>query len=439
MMEIEKEMDVEGTHIKCIQTTEDSIKILDYDYKKCNGCGICVDLCPEKALQLGPIVEIATGLDAPPVLIDLEACVFCGMCACFCPVSAYEMTLNDKNYMDLDEYPHLDSKAEPNERCKPCALCEPVCPTEAITTVFYPTRDDLGPLREDVEGTITVDPEKCNLCGICPKFCKAFIILEKEPHPKDLVPYEQLLVDEDLCDYCELCVGICPEEAIEVKGKRLDVEMEFSGSIDIDQSLCIGCKRCDIVCPYDAMDVTKPFEGSIRLLERELPKCDPVGCHGCFNVCPSDCWYIPPDGIIDVEEDQCIFCGACANACHIHTIEVERHGVHHTEVKNTPWAIEWKDAIKSIVTGLKRRPDTSTAVVPPEIEKVPLPEIEVPERDSHLLQLAGDRLSLIEPVMRKAKVRFIWEREQISPAAEKIATRIKEAESHSNEGEEMDE
>jgi 4Fe-4S ferredoxin len=96
MMEIEKEMTVEGSLIRCIQKTPESEKVLDYDYKRCIGCSICVDLCPKKALQEGPLLEIATGLDAPPVMIDLDACVFCGMCVNFCPVRAFEMTVEDK-------------------------------------------------------------------------------------------------------------------------------------------------------------------------------------------------------------------------------------------------------------------------------------------------------------------------------------------------------
>ena len=96
MMEIEKDMEIEDSHIRCKQKTADSEKVLDYDYKKCAGCSICVALCPKKALQEGPLQEIAKGMDAPPVLIDLDACVFCGMCVNFCPVQAFSMKVKER-------------------------------------------------------------------------------------------------------------------------------------------------------------------------------------------------------------------------------------------------------------------------------------------------------------------------------------------------------
>ena len=99
-MEIEKDMEVEDSHIRAIQKTPQSDRVLDYDYKKCAGCSICVALCPKKALQEGPLKEIATGMDAPPVMIDLDSCVFCGMCANFCPVGAIRMTVREKKPED---------------------------------------------------------------------------------------------------------------------------------------------------------------------------------------------------------------------------------------------------------------------------------------------------------------------------------------------------
>lgn len=96
MMEIEKDMEVEGSVIRCKQKTAASEKVLDYDYKRCAGCSICVALCPKKALEEGPLKEIAKGMDAPPILIDLDTCVFCGMCANLCPLRAFKMTVEEK-------------------------------------------------------------------------------------------------------------------------------------------------------------------------------------------------------------------------------------------------------------------------------------------------------------------------------------------------------
>jgi len=103
MMEIEKEMDVQDSHILAKQKTKEKEILLDYDYKKCAGCSICVALCPKQALQEGPLQEIAKGLDAPPVLIDLDACAFCGMCVNFCPTRAFKMTLRELPAPDAAE------------------------------------------------------------------------------------------------------------------------------------------------------------------------------------------------------------------------------------------------------------------------------------------------------------------------------------------------
>jgi 4Fe-4S ferredoxin len=336
------------------------------------------------------------------------------------------------DFRELEQYPKLEAGAVPNEKCLPCLLCEPVCPTKAIKVSFNQTREDFGPLRKGIEGKISIDKDKCNLCGRCARFCKAFLLVEKgekEKSPQDLQPYDQLLVDEELCDYCDLCVPLCPEEAIIVEGPPLEAEAElkFQGKIEIDKDLCIGCGRCALVCPYEAIDVKKPFEGEIKLIEKNLVKCDPLGCQACFNVCPAKCWYVDERGKAAPVKEQCIFCGACAKACPVLAIDVDRSGVHHTEIKETPWASEWKDAISSIMTGEKKRPDVSRAVAPPDIERPQLPKIEMPVRDPELQRLVDEALRPVVPILKKPKVRFIMEREPAQVACAKIVERMKKA------------
>ncbi len=119
-----------------------------------------------------------------------------------------------------------------------------------------------------------------------------------------------------------------------------------------------------------------------------------MGCHACFNVCPADCWYVGEDGKIKVEKDQCIFCGACANSCHCFAVEVDPVGVTHTPVKETPWAeegVEGGDLRHRQKS--RRRPDLSGIVVPPEIERVPIPEVEAPARDPDLISKINEALA----------------------------------------------
>jgi len=334
-----------------------------------------------------------------------------------------------RSFRELEQYPRLVAEAVPNERCLPCLLCEPVCPTGAIKVIFTGTREDFGPLREGLEGKISIDREKCNLCGICARFCKAFLLVEKgekEKSPCDLVPYEQLLVDEELCDYCGLCVPICPEEAITVEGEPLEGEPKanLAGEIEIDKDLCIGCGRCVLVCPYQAVEAKKPFEGEIRLIEKKMEKCDPLGCQACFNVCPAQCWYVDERGKAAPVKEQCILCGACAKVCPVEAIEVKRAGVSHTEVKETPWATEWKDALDSLVTGEKSRPDTSKAVAPPLLERPPLARVEMPRIDPELLRLVEEALRPLGPALRKPRTRKILEKVTPEKASAEIMERM---------------
>ena len=349
-------------------------------------------------------------------------------------VKAAEERGKPMDFSMLPEYPRLLCEAVPNDKCLPCLLCEPVCPTKAIRVTFNRTREDIGPLRQGIEGRISGDQDKCNLCGRCAKFCKAFLLLDRtdrDKEPQKLAPYEQLLVDEELCDYCGLCVAICPEEAISVEGEPLKAEppLKFEGRIEVDRDLCIGCGRCALVCPYQAMDIKKPFQGEIRMVEKNLVRCDPQGCQACFNVCPAKCWYVDERGKAAPAKDQCIFCGACQKACPVSAIEVERSDVSHTEIKETPWAEEWKQAISAIKTGSRERPDVSSALSPPDIERQPMPAPEKPEVDPELLKLVDEAVGPLAELIKKPKVRQILEKEPVDVASRKIIERLEKSKS----------
>lgn len=430
-LDVAVDSEVSGSHFLFTQRTGKSKKLLDYDYKRCNGCGICIDICPKKCIEPGPLIEIATGLDAPPVIIDHTRCSFCGMCASFCPVRAIRMTRDGKDILQLEEFPHLDSSVIFNDKCLPCLICKKSCPEEAISVEFtFTKKETLAPFKPGKKGEIEIDMKKCTLCGLCADFCPAFILVEKKPEANDLMPFQDLLVEREKCDYCGLCVPFCPEDAIKVKG---DFDMEeikkivpkITGTIKVDNNKCTRCGWCQAVCPYDAAVVTKPFEGEISLIDAKLKGCDPVGCHGCFNVCPSKAWVIPRDKKIDVVRDFCTYCGACEKACHVKAIGVKRTKAKHTGLPETSWAQDWKKAIDCLTTGERDRPDISgTLSVEKEARKKEEPIVK-PEIDERMRELVDRRIERITSLLGKKQVRRAWEKKDSEQAVVEIKKRMK--------------
>ncbi|MDY6959234.1 MAG: 4Fe-4S binding protein [Halobacteriota archaeon] len=427
-MDITVDSDFEGSKFIYNQKAGDRSKKHIYDYKRCVGCGICVDICPSDALELGPIPEIATGMDAPPVMIDPDSCSFCGMCAAFCPAHAMEMYFDGENILDLKDYPHLDSKISVNEDCLPCILCEKVCPQEAIKLdLRIPKKKNIAPLKEGVKGSIDIDMSKCNFCGVCADFCEALIPIERDFTSEDLVPFKDLMVDEKRCDYCKICERICPEDAIIVESEDpIDATFEIDGEIEIDEEKCIKCGSCLLICPYDAIEIEKPMEGRVEIVEANLPRCDPHGCQACVKICPAKAWYLPasPDEKIGVNDELCIYCKACYNACAYDVISVDREDVNHTPLSEASWKDEWEKAISQIKSGPFEKRDTSRALKPIDVEKKKTEEVNIPVIDESMALKVSDKLQKVSSELGKAKVRQIWEKDDIEDAKIKINKRV---------------
>lgn len=429
-LEVTVDIEVIDTHFLFRQKTAKSEKLLDYDYKRCSGCGLCVELCPKKAIETGPLIEIATGLDAPPVIIDHTKCSFCGMCAAFCPVRALKMTVDGTDIMDMEEYPHLDSAVVFNDKCLPCLLCVKACPEEAIDVEFtFPGKEKIVPFKPGQEGGIEVDMDKCTLCGLCAVFCPAFVLVDKESKADDLLPFSDLPIDREKCDYCGLCVPFCPEDAIKVQGNFDEAEIKkivpgITGDIKVNDDRCTRCGWCVAVCPYDAAEITKPFEGEIELIEAKLKGCDPVGCHGCFNVCPSKAWIIPADKKIDVVREFCTYCGACEKACHVEAIGVKRSSARHTPVAEKSWSHEWEEAIRSLTAGERKRPDISHTVSVEKPQKKWIEPFVKPEINPGYRKAVDERISRISVLLGDKQVRRTWEKKDTKTAAKAIKKKI---------------
>ncbi len=406
-------------------------KELVYITSKCTGCGICPSICPTKAIELGPVHEIATKLEsrddrptAPYVLFDLDKCVFCGLCAILCPVNAIEFKFNENSIKKMPEYPKLDFKIKLDEEtCIPCRYCELVCPVDAIKVelklekkddvVKYPGKKR-GEIPKDLSGTIEIDEKKCVYCMLCSDFCEAIELDEAELKPDRPFPGKNLRIIEIKCDYCELCAKICPTEVFKItcdsKVKRTVKEPKIEGTAKIDEEKCIACGWC-VLCPVQAIKLDKFFEGEITL--QNLDKCDPSGCKACIKICPSNAWYLPkdPKEKIAVNKDLCLYCGSCEQSCPYDCIKVERKKVSYAGGDLThPWIKTWNDAFLSLIG--KEIPEKKIKSIPlkiEEIEKVIKEKREIPIVSKEIQNEYLKKLVTIKELLSKAKNRFWME------------------------------
>jgi NAD-dependent dihydropyrimidine dehydrogenase PreA subunit len=61
-----------------------NVATLQLDVTKCNGCGMCVTVCPHAVF----VIE-----DHKTQIVDLDACMECGACARNCPTAALSVNV----------------------------------------------------------------------------------------------------------------------------------------------------------------------------------------------------------------------------------------------------------------------------------------------------------------------------------------------------------
>lgn len=119
----------------------------------CLGFGNCVKKCPYEAISV----------DNGVAVIDRDKCVGCGLCLDICPKKVIELVPREAAV--LVDCSNRDKGSRTREACNigciGCKICQKNCPENAI----------------HVEGNVSViDYEKCIGCGICVEKCPRHIL-----------------------------------------------------------------------------------------------------------------------------------------------------------------------------------------------------------------------------------------------------------------------
>ncbi|MBU1344733.1 MAG: 4Fe-4S binding protein [Proteobacteria bacterium] len=118
------------------------------------------------------------------------------------------------------------------------------------------------------------------------------------------------------CSGCGICKLACSIENFRQVGPSkalLRIQGLFPAPGHYQIHFCDQCGECAKVCPVDAFELDN---GIYRINEDEC-----IACHECVEACPKSVMIIKKE---DDMPTKCILCGECAKACPRGAIMISR-------------------------------------------------------------------------------------------------------------------
>ena len=104
-----------------------------------------------------------------------------------------------------------------------------------------------------------------------------------------------------------------------------NVDIDVKYGFIIDNRKCIGCHACTVACKSEhevPVGVNRTYvkqveKGTFPYSKRlfSVMRCNHCTNAPCVTICPTEALFIREDGIVDFDNDRCIGCKSCMQAC----------------------------------------------------------------------------------------------------------------------------
>ncbi|MCL1831207.1 MAG: 4Fe-4S dicluster domain-containing protein [Oscillospiraceae bacterium] len=191
---------------------------------------------------------------------------------------------------------------------------------------------EVGQIMYTKKYIFSLDRQLCKGCQLCMLVCprNAVSIIPQEDVDGQAVA-SKIDINENICDFHGICAVVCPFSAIKISvngdetlnAVKMEVFPTLTRDISIDTSLCEeDCTTCEEVCPLGIMSVTKNDGKTEVDVKTEL--C--ASCRVCWDECPSQCVDVSKfiEGSIQINSEHCPEgCTRCLDVCPLDAIDID--------------------------------------------------------------------------------------------------------------------